>query len=273
MKNKAQYALEKEISEIKKLENRLAKAASKEKSGGILGAIESKIPDKIRVSLDLAFYKAFDLVLDKGHFIIEKTIEKNQIIQDQNVREFALRLKKGRKEWKTIHRSAGRSGLLNMTVSAVEGVGLGALGIGLPDIVLFLSSILRGVYEIALNYGFEYESRKEQYIILKMLETSLCTGDEWRENNTELDKLFEQESTEEITQEVFSQQLRATADAFAMDMLILKFIQGLPVVGIIGGAANPIYYKKVCDYAKVKYRKRFLLKHIKHESENGIISI
>ena len=50
------------------------------------------------------------------------------------------------------------------------------------------------------------------------------------------------------------------ASAFAVDMLLLKFIQGLPVVGVIGGAANPVYYSKVMKYVQMKYRKRYLLK-------------
>ena len=48
-----------------------------------------------------------------------------------------------------------------------------------------------------------------------------------------------------------------------MDMLILKFIQGLPIVGIIGGAANPVYYRKVMRYVQLMYRKRYLLKQKK----------
>lgn len=43
-------------------------------------------------------------------------------------------------------------------------------------------------------------------------------------------------------------------------MLFLKFIQGLPVVGILGGMANPVYYNKVMKYVQLKYRKRYLLK-------------
>ena len=41
------------------------------------------------------------------------------------------------------------------------------------------------------------------------------------------------------------QQLKNTGTAFAMDMLAAKFIQGLPVVGIVGGLSNPIYYKRI----------------------------
>ena len=64
----------------------------------------------------------------------------------------------------------------------------------------------------------------------------------------------------EATDEDFQSQIKATASAFAVDMLLLKFVQGLPVVGILGGAANPVYYRKVMNYVQLKYRKRYLLK-------------
>ena len=53
--------------------------------------------------------------------------------------------------------------------------------------------------------------------------------------------------------------MNATASAFALDMLLLKFIQGIPVIGLVGGAANPVYYKKVMQYVQLKYKKRYLL--------------
>ena len=54
--------------------------------------------------------------------------------------------------------------------------------------------------------------------------------------------------------------MQETASAFALDMLLLKFIQGLPVVGVLGGAANPVYYNKIMKYIQIKYRKRYLQK-------------
>ena len=54
-------------------------------------------------------------------------------------------------------------------------------------------------------------------------------------------------------------QMRQTADCFATDMLCIKFLQGLPLVGIVGGPANVMYCKKISDYARLKYQKRYLL--------------
>ena len=63
--------------------------------------------------------------------------------------------------------------------------------------------------------------------------------------------------------------LGAAASALAMDMLILKFIQGIPVVGILGGAANPVYYGKILKYVRLKYRKGYLLKQLKKLREGS----
>ena len=54
-------------------------------------------------------------------------------------------------------------------------------------------------------------------------------------------------------------QIEKTANAFATEMLVTKFIQGLPVVGMLGGAANPVYYQKIMRYIQLKYRKRYLI--------------
>ena len=61
------------------------------------------------------------------------------------------------------------------------------------------------------------------------------------------------------TVEDIKRQIEKTANALATDMLIMKFIQGIPFVGIIGGATNPVYYHKIKSYVELKYRKRYLL--------------
>ena len=44
-----------------------------------------------------------------------------------------------------------------------------------------------------------------------------------------------------------------------MDMLAAKFIQGLPVVGIVGGLSNAISYNRILSYVQLKYQKRYLM--------------
>lgn len=252
-------AVNKELLTVEKQEKRMEQAALKARPAAWKTELENRIPEKVYTGLESAFCKGFGLVFDQGRAIIEKGYNKEDIQADHAIRDFAVQLKGGRKELKKMHKSAKQSDLLNLAVTTVEGVGLGALGIGMPDIVLFLGTLLKGVYETALNYGFDYESRQERIFILKMMQTALSTGGDWEKRNKEIDGMLTLE-TVGITDEDFRCQMKDTAAAFAMDMLLLKFIQGLPVVGIIGGAANPVYYSKVMKYIQLKYRKRYLLK-------------
>ena len=260
MKQKSRAAaLTKELLAVEKQETKMKQAALKAKPATWKKELESHIPEKVYAGLESAFCKGFGVVFDQGRVIIEKGYNKEDLQADHAIRDFAVKMKGGRKELKQMHKSAKQSDLVNMAVTTVEGIGLGALGVGMPDIVLFMGTLLKGVYEAALSYGFDYESRQEQLLILKMMQTALSNGESWVQRNAEVDEMLELE-TVDITDDIFRQQVKDTSSAFAMDMLLLKFIQGLPVVGIIGGAANPVYYGKVMKYVQLKYRKRYLLK-------------
>ena len=252
-------ALDKELLAVEKQEKKMQQTALKAKPAAWEKELESRIPEKVYAGLESAFCKGFGVVFDQGRAIIEKGYNKEDLQADHAIRDFAVKMKGGRKELKQMHKSAKQSNLVNMAVTTVEGIGLGVLGVGMPDIVLFLGTLLKGVYETALNYGFDYESRQEQLLILKMMQTALSNGESWVQRNAEVEEMLKLE-TVDITDDTVKQQVNDTASAFAMDMLLLKFIQGLPVVGIIGGAANPVYYSKVMKYIQLKYLKRYLLK-------------
>lgn len=252
-------ALAKELLAVEKQEKKMQQATLRAKPAAWKTELESRIPEKVYTGLESAFCKGFGLVFDQGRAIIEKGYNKEGIQADHSIRDFAVQVKGGRKELRTMHKSAKKSDLLNLAVTTIEGVGLGALGVGMPDIVLFLGTLLKGIYETALNYGFDYESRQEQIFILKMMQTALSTGEDWVTRNAQVDEMLTLE-TVGITDEDFKLQIKETASAFAVDMLLLKFIQGLPIVGIIGGTANPVYYRKVMKFVQLKYRKRYLLK-------------
>ena len=155
-------ALAKELLTVEKQEKKMEQAARKAKPVSWKKELESRIPEKVYVGLESAFCKGFGVVFDQGRGIIERGYNKEDLQADHAIRDFAVKLKGGRKELKQMHKSAKQSDLINMAVTTVEGIGLGALGVGMPDIVLFLGNLLKGVYETALNYGFDYESRQEQ---------------------------------------------------------------------------------------------------------------
>ena len=91
-----------------------------------------------------------------------------------------------------------------------------------------------------------------------MMQTALSTGEDWQKGNIEIDNIFRKRSNP-ITEEDFKAQLEKTASAFAMDMLLLKFVQSIAVVGLVAGAANPVYYNRVMQYVGLKYRKHYMI--------------
>lgn len=233
--------------------------------------LEKRLPEKVYAGIESAFCKAFSLTFEQGRSIIEKSYNKETLSADHSIRDYAISVKGGRREIRNLSKSASRAGIINLAVTTFEGIGLGALGIGLPDIVLFISTLLKGTYETAINYGFGYESRKEQYLILKMLSVPLKTSEDWAYSDMEIDRLM-QEGTGDITDEDFTNQMKATASYFALDMLALKFIQGIPVIGLFAGAANPVYYRKISQYVNLKYQKHYYLKKLR-EAEGAIDTI
>ena len=264
MDKKREKALNKELRAVEKQEKKIQKAFVKAKAPAWKTALGDKIPKKVYTGLESTFCKGFSLVFHQGRSLSEKSYNKETLQNNHSIRDYAVRLKGGRKELKAVHKSAKRSDGLNLVVTTAEGLALGALGIGMPDIVLFIGTLLKGVYETALNYGYDYETPEEQYMILNMMAASLITGEERVEWDEMIDAMIVEEPRD-VTREVLDEQIRETASVFAMDMLLLKFIQGMPIVGILGGVGNPIYYNRVLQYVQLKYRKRYLLKQERAE--------
>ena len=84
-------------------------------------------------------------------------------------------------------------------------------------------------------------------LILQMLETVMLSGQEWKVSNKSIDHYIESQAHIIPEESDIQEQILRTSEAFATDMLVVKFIQGLPIVGIIGGMGNPIYYKKIME--------------------------
>lgn len=258
---KQKKLLQKELLKVERQEQMFQQEAKNAKPAAWKTSLEQKVPQKLRASLESGFSKGFSIVFTNGQQIIEKSYRKEEIQANHAVHDYAMQLKGGRKEWRKLRREAKQADFLNLAVTTAEGVGLGVLGIGLPDIVLFLGMILRGIYETSLHYGFDYEDRWEQFLILKMMAAALSTGEDWERRHNELDVLFKEESRE-ITDPDFADQIHQTASIFAVELMAVKFIQGLPIVGILGGAANPVYYARILKYVRCQYEKRYLQKRL-----------
>ena len=250
-----QNPVEKEWAAVVKAEERFLRHAMPARTAGWQEKITRYVPQKLEATLHTAFYKAFELIFDKGTPVIEKTCQKEKKEQNYKINAYTAEVRDTRHALRAFGREAGASRNLNLAVSAVEGVGMGFLGLGLPDIPLFLGVLLKSIYEVALSYGYTYDTQEEQIFILKLIETALSHGEQLAQNNMELNLWMREERTFSISR---NEQIRRTSDALARELLYLKFVQGLPVVGMVGGVSDMVYQKRISDYASIKYKRRFL---------------
>ncbi len=254
---KREPAWEREWRLLIQKEEQFGKKQMAVKTSFINEKLEKVVPMALKEKLDLAFYKAFEVVFEKGTVVIEKTYSKSQAEQDYKVNEFAADLKQDRKSVRAFSRQAGTANMKNLLVSGVEGIGLGVLGVGIPDIPLFTGLLLKSVYEVAMSFGYGYDTEEEKIFILKLIQAAMEQGEEWTLLNQEIDVLLTGEQT--IT-ETRKEQIQKTAQTMSRELLYMKFLQGIPIAGVIGGLSDAVYLKKVTDYAAIKYQKGLLMK-------------
>lgn len=247
--------MEAELAKLDKQEQRFLEKRRDKKDSFLNQKLEEKVPDGMQEKLDTAFAKAFELVFQKGTGIIEKTYKKDQKKVDFMTREMAADMKQDRKSLKAFSKDAGKTGAINLAVSGAAGIGMGVLGVGLPDIPVFTGMILKQIYETALNYGFPYDSVSERYFILKLIQGSVSYGDRLVEIDDEINRFMREGSMPDDFN--MKEEISETAGCLSKELLYMKFLQGIPVVGAVGGAYDAIYMKKIAEYSEMKYRRRF----------------
>jgi hypothetical protein len=251
-------ALEAEWTSFQKKEQSFLAGREVKKESYLNQKLADKVPAKLQGQLDKAFAKAFGMVFEKGTGVIEKTYKKEELQKTFKINEYADEVRQTRKSLKIFGKRAENSGRINMLYSGVAGVGMGILGVGIPDIPVFTGMILKSIYEIALNYGYEYESEGERRFILMLIQGAVSYGEEMLAVNAAVDEYIESAEVPAVYEEKL--QIEKTAAGLSKELLYMKFLQGIPLVGAVGGAYDVVYLKRITEYANLKYKKRFLLK-------------
>lgn len=258
---KKKTAVDKEWLALCRCEERFLKRQSNRRPSVLNQKLEHVVPEKLKTTLQAAFYKAFQLVFDKGTGVIEKTYQKENQEYLCKLHTYATDLKENRKNLRAFSRQAKTMQAKNLVISGMEGVGTGLLGIGIPDIPVFTAVLLKSIYEIAISYGYDYQTETEQGFILELIKTSLERGEELKRDNDRINRQMEANPEADQRENAAGKAglLRETADALSEELLYLKFVQGIAVIGVVGGISNSIYLKRITDYAQMKYKRRFLL--------------
>lgn len=249
-------AYEKEWARLQRQERQLLQRRARRREKKLDNWLSDKVPEKLEATLNAAFAKAFALIFDKGTAVIEKTYKLPELAEQYLLDSYALQQRGEEKDLRTFSRRAGGTAALHTAVSGAAGIGLGVLGIGLADVAVFSALLLRNVYEIAMRYGYDYEGDRERAFLLRVIAASLQWGEELYRADAELNTFIstggwpEAKSLTELTEEA--------ARALSRELLTMKFLQGIPVLGVVGGAADLLYMGRISEYAELKYRRRFL---------------
>lgn len=256
-------AWEKEWRNLIKKEEKFIKKRTMGPTSLLVSKLDRFIPKKLTDTLDKGFFKAFQVVFEKGTGVIEKTYNKGKSEANFKVNTYEANLRGNRKTARKFTKQAGSAKALNLSLATLEGVGLGLVGLGIPDIPLFIALTLKSIYQVALSYGYKYDTEEEKIFILKIIQVAMMDEDEFLEGDKEVNASIDiiNQSGDEIqgwniTKE---EQMRETSKSLSKEMLYTKFLQGYMIVGILGGIFDPIYVSRISDYAVLKYRRRFLL--------------
>ena len=257
---------EKEWEDLLKKESKFAEKRQASPTSVLINKLDRFVPEKLSGTLNAAFFKGFEMIFEKGTGVIEKTYNKQQKEKDFQINTYAAELGADRKSVRKFTKQAKSAKATNLLVSTVEGVGLGLVGAGIPDIPLFIAMLLKSVYEIALSYGYRYDTEEEKVFILRMIQVAMLDDEAFLEANMEFNDLIDQIVADGDSLEGYrvdkNAQMRATSEALSAEMMYTKFLQGTMIIGMAGGIFDPIYINRISDYAVLKYRRRFLRRNM-----------
>lgn len=251
----SQTPLERELQRLNTQERRYMDKRREEKPSALNAMLEEKIPKTLQDTLQAAFAKAFSLIFEKGTGIIEKTYDKDHLMAENQADCSTILHRQDWRSLRDVAKKVSGTGRKNRVISGAIGIGMGAIGVGIPDIPVFSAMLLKSVYEIALRYGFSYDTEEEKYFILLVIQGALAPWEQLGKIEREIDAFIETE----LLPLYYNQegQIHSTAAVLSGELLYMKFLQGMPIVGVIGGAYDVVYMKRVTEYAEMKYRKRF----------------
>jgi len=183
------------IRELKRAEQQekdYLKKRAKRKTTLLNSLAEDRVPKGIQSKLNEAFCKAFQVIFDRGMPAVERTINRRGIENRWEENIHHAQILRDTSSIRNITREATKDSMRGMLLSGASGVGLGVLGIGLPDVPVFAGMIMRDVnikvsyrefefegtsFRITITAGVEeYDFRSELVEIIEQADRKLYVG-------------------------------------------------------------------------------------------------
>jgi hypothetical protein len=256
--------LDKQLNRLEKKENKILNREEsklmKTRVAPVVEKVQEKIPEKLSAALEAAFHKGFKLVFEKGHAVIEKTYNKDRLKLEYAYNNREVSRKMGGLQMRKLDKQARKSQRVSSMISVIEGGVLGALGIGLPDIPLFIALIIRNINETAYSYGYNPEKEDEKKYIMLLICGAVTRGGRQKYFNEVIDMTGSSIDHGQGSGLNLEEQMKEAAKVLSDSMLTAKFIQGIPILGAVGGIVNYSIIRKIGEYSSLKYKKRYLNK-------------
>ena len=242
-------------------EKELFEARLKEPGKGLQEKAREKAPQKVMDKVRTALIKGFILIFTKATPAIEAAggLKKKKLKADLNISSLDKGVSLGAIQ--RIDDAAAGTASTNKEITTVEGAVMGLFGWGPQDSPIFLAVILKSIYEVAVSYGFDYTDNAEKRYIIALMNAALADP---------FDKVALSETCDEVGlaidlgdgdgSEISEDELQEAAEKIADSILILKVLMMIKVAGTFSAVTNYKMVKQVTEYAKIKYRQRFLFR-------------
>lgn len=251
---------------IKQEQNILKKDNSfflEQQTKNFVNNINNKIPFNAKEKFMNAFSKGFIYVFEKGEKYIEKTYDKEKMLDEytKDIARFNIDNKK--RYLRTTERKAKMKTFLNTGISTIEGTAVGFMGLAtaLADVPVFISVLIKQLNEIALHYGFDYQREEEKIFMLNIIETSVLQEERKLMASKLVDQIGYSIDIDHSINQTLKETVENTSKAMADFITASKLMQSIPVAGsILGGINNYKFMSYIGDLANIKYKKRYLYK-------------
>ena len=140
---KSKSPLEREWERLCRKEAALDRAAVRAVPPAWKAGLEARVPEKALKGLESAFAKGFSLVFQHGAGIIGKTCGTEKLRQQHDALHRAALATGSRRDLRRLPAASRTAQLGSLALTTAEGAALGLLGVGMPDILLFLGVLLQ----------------------------------------------------------------------------------------------------------------------------------
>lgn len=205
-------------------------------------------------ALETAFEKSFVVIFQKGTPWIEKA---THIKDKQELAQYfssSFDCEQNKQKLKRFDQNARKTSYQYAAITQVKSSVLGLFGIGIPDIPLYLATLLSGIYQIATIYGYDIHEEKEQAYMLLLI-CAMCDEEKKREEWKNMMDAMEQGQKIKYS---ISELITYASHALAYSELQAKFLQGIPIAGIAGAFMSTSTQNRILAFVRTSYKKRIL---------------